>query len=108
MVVQKGGTFGKRKTASSGAAPKLTRPTDKRGSDRTAAFKNAKVFIGGHTALDCAVRNLNQEGCMVSLLGAENLPDEVTIRLDPSQPRRRARVAWRDQNDAGLQFLPDE
>lgn len=110
-MIQKGGGFGKRGAAAEGVkkTPELPRrPTDKRHEDRETAFKNAQIFIGGGKALSCAVRNVSEDGCMISLLGAENLPEELQIRLDPAHPRQHARVVWRDHNDAGLEFLPDE
>ena len=108
-MVQRTGGFGKRNTSPDGAAPKrLQRPTDKRQGIRAPSFRYAKVYISGNTELECAVRDVSQSGCMVSLLGAENLPDELSVRLDPSQPRRKARVAWRENLEAGLEFLPEE
>ncbi|NOX94440.1 MAG: PilZ domain-containing protein [Alphaproteobacteria bacterium] len=107
-MAQNGGAFGKRPAAKGSAPPKPTRPTDKRQGERTASFKSGQVFIGANKALDCAVRNLSKEGCMISLFGAENLPDDVEISVTLGQPRRKARVTWRDQQDAGLEFLPSE
>jgi len=108
-VTQKTGGFGKRKAAPGAQAPqRLTRPTDKRTDERAPAFRKAKLFISGNTELECAVRDVSDHGCMVSLLGAETLPDQVTIRLDPATPRRTARVVWREGRDAGLEFLPPD
>lgn len=109
-MVQRTGGFGKRKSAGGLAQPqRLVRPTDKRADERAPAFRKAKLIISGNTELECAVRDVSDHGCMVSLFGAENLPDQVTIKLDPATPRRAARVVWREERDAGLEFLaPDE
>jgi len=107
-MTERGGTFGKRSAVKGSAPPKISRPTDKRQGDRTASFKNGQIFIGANKVLDCAVRNLSGEGCMISLFGAENLPNEIQISLTLGQPRRKARVTWRDQQDAGLEFLLGE
>lgn len=105
-MAQRTGGFGRRSASSNGAAPqRLKRPTDKRQGDRAAAFRTAKVYISGNTELNCAVRDVSDKGCMVSLLGAENLPNEVTVRLGAGRPRQRARVVWIDGQDAGLEFL---
>ncbi|MHA7871402.1 MAG: PilZ domain-containing protein [Hyphococcus sp.] len=100
--------FGKR-AAEPGAKParRLKRPTDKRASDRETAFKNAKLYVAGQLELACAVRDLSDKGCMVTLPGAENLPGELVIKLGLAYPRRRARVVWRKNMEAGLEFLPD-
>lgn len=112
-MTQRTGGFGKRNAAGNVArAPgSLARPkasSDKRAGGRAATYKNARVFIGGGAELDCAVRDVSAKGCMISLLGAENLPQEVTVKLDLISPRRRARVVWREYRDAGLEFLPDD
>ena len=107
-MTERGGTFGKRSAAKGSAQTKPARPKDKRQGDRTASFKNGQIFIGANKVLDCAVRNISNEGCMISLFGAENLPDEIKVSVTLGQPRRKARVTWRDQQDAGLEFLPNE
>jgi len=98
--------FGKQPSAKRppGAVAKLC-PSDKRRSERHTTFKNGKIILRDRSVIDCIVRNDSEHGCLVTAIGAESLPDEVMIQLDMLSGHRPARVAWRDQGVAGLEFL---
>ena len=107
MVQQPTKGFGRRKVALSdnGPSTKLRNPNDNRQVDRSASFKNAQIILQGDAAIDCIARNICDDGCMIAVTGAENLPDELKINLGPGSPTRVARVTWRETGHAGLQFI---
>lgn len=100
-------SFGKRATKSAKVTPRETapNPSDKREQGRAAAFKNAKLILRDQSVVECITRNVSDKGCLVSAVGAENLPDELNIRLSPLSEPLRAKVVWRDKGEAGLEFL---
>jgi len=100
-------SFGKRVTKSAKIAPRETipDPNDKRELGRAAAFKNAKLILRNNSVIECITRNVSDKGCLISAVGAENLPDEVCIRLSPLSEPLNAKVVWRDKGEAGLEFL---
>lgn len=101
--------FGRRRTTPPAADAGLE-PVDPKGhrhSKRAATFKNAKIILLDHSKIDCIARNVSAEGCMITVAGAENLPDELDIRLDPIEGPKRAHVVWRDLDEAGLHFVED-
>jgi hypothetical protein len=88
------------------AATRSLRRAETRRSERLTAFKNGKVILKNGGAQDCIVRNVSADGCMITLIGAENLPDEVSIRVDVLSKPRPAQIVWRDKGVAGVKFLP--
>ncbi len=100
-------SFGKRATKSARITPReaVPDPNDKREKDRAAAFKSAKLILRDHSVIECITRNVSDKGCLISAIGAENLPDEVCIRLSPLSEPLNAKVVWRDKGEAGLEFV---
>lgn len=96
--------FGKRKTPAPGQkAPKP--PGEKRESVRKTAFKNAQLIFPDEGVQSCIARDISPEGCRISLMGAENLPDDLLIKLDAVTRPKLARIVWREGDEAGLEFL---
>ena len=106
-------SFGKRQTGfgkrggprAQPGALRAPQPSDNRRSERIPGFKNGKILTRRGAGYDCVVRNTSQHGCLVTLIEAEALPETVKVRLDMFSPERPARVVWRDQGVAGLEFL---
>ena len=84
---------------------KNARPSDKRRADRVIGFKNGKLILPNGPAADCIVRNYSEYGCLITFVGAELLPETLSIRMDLLSPPQPARVVWRDQGVAGLEFV---
>ena len=109
MPTQGKPSFGKRAAVSDKVTPdkKPAKLGDKREQERAPVFKNGKIVLSDHSAVECVARNVSEKGCLISAAGAENLPDEVTFHLDAISRPRRAKVIWREQGEAGLEFLTD-
>lgn len=97
--------FGKRPSKGGPASPPK-RPGDKRQGDRSAVFKNAQLLLSDNSTIECIAKNVGPDGCMISVLGAEGLPDEVMIRLDTASPYKPANIIWREKDEAGVHFAP--
>lgn len=95
--------FGKRPTPPRGGGG--ANPDDKRRSGRAATFKNAHIVLSDHKKIDCIARNVSAGGCMITVIGAEHLPDRLTIKLDPVSGARAAEIVWRAKGEAGLKFI---
>lgn len=78
---------------------------DRRQAGRASTYKNAQITLSDHTEVDCIARNVSADGCLIAFIGAEHLPDLLTIRLDPTKDLRPAQVVWRAQGEAGLKFF---
>lgn len=97
--------FGKCQSSSKLQAAAPRDPREKRASGRRKVYKNSKIILSDRSLVECIARDVSDEGCRISVAGAENLPDEFTIQLDAFSGPRRAKVIWLDQNEAGLVFL---
>jgi len=98
--------FGKRAPSRNG--PSVQTPGDKRRSLRVATFKNARIWLDDGSVIECIARDASADGCKITLTGAEHLPENLTVRLDPLLPKRRARIAWTKAGEVGLQFIESE
>lgn len=80
--------------------------TDKRHSQRKKTLLGAWAEFGSHdSTMTCIVRNLSEGGAMIRLDNAVALPGEITLAIPQQGLRRKARVAWRRIDAAGLAFL---
>jgi hypothetical protein len=78
---------------------------DRRKSARTRVFKNAKLFIGTSSVVDCLVGNLTNTGARVQIANTIDLPEELGITFDGGYSVRSCRPIWRTANEAGVEFL---
>ena len=75
-------------------------------AQRRRTLKGAQiVFNGGHSTVDCVVRNVSDTGALVRVEGAPNMPDEFDLVIDDQ--RRPCRVAWRKLTELGVAFMRD-
>jgi hypothetical protein len=70
-----------------------------------------RVYYGGTIAfnarrstLDCVVRNFSPHGAKIEFENSAMLPDRVEFDVVRRGFSCSARLAWRDQNSAGLMF----
>jgi len=73
-----------------------------------------RVYYGGviafnarHSTLDCIVRNFSPHGAKIEFENAAILPDRVEFDVVRKGLSCAARLAWRDQNSAGLTFCEE-
>ncbi len=53
----------------------------------------------------CIVQDLNENGAGVSMGGIDTLPDEFTLVIDGCEAPTRVRLIWRNNKDAGVEFI---
>lgn len=63
-------------------------------------------FDDGSPALRGMLINLSAAGAQVSISAAREIPKEFTL-LFAASPLRRCRLVWRQEQDIGVEFLPD-
>jgi len=68
----------------------------------------ARIDVGG-TIRACTVVDISELGAKLAVEGALALPDSFTLLLSPSgHPARRCRVAWRADENVGVEFLGED
>ena len=75
-------------------------------------YQRGRTYLGGRLAfnnqyctIDCLVRNMSQNGAKLVFEGTVLLPGEFDLMLPQKGESRRARVVWRQQDEAGVAFL---
>lgn len=75
-------------------------------------FPRGRTYLGGrltfnnqYCAVDCLVRNMSRNGAKLVFEGTVLLPGEIDLVLPQKGERRRARLVWRQQDEAGIAFL---
>ncbi|MEA2860800.1 MAG: hypothetical protein QOC72_2839 [Methylobacteriaceae bacterium] len=75
-------------------------------------YQRGRTYLGGRLAfnnqycsVDCLVRNMSQNGAKLVFEGTVLLPGEFELMLPQKGESRRARVVWRQQDEAGVTFL---
>lgn len=80
---------------------------EKRRSQRQSLKYPARIDIGdGSPPRSCLLTDVSVSGARVVVEGADELPDQFALLIAPEHGTlRRCKVAWRDGNQLGLQFL---
>ena len=91
------------KPAESGAMAKSMRKK-KRGADRATTYRFGRVLNGNREEHPCILRDLSATGARVVFEGEPALSETVTLRVELTGERRRARVVWQKDREAGLSF----
>jgi hypothetical protein len=91
------------------AARPLTVPTPKRHEEirreqRKAVYRFGHLQLSDRSVLNCIVKDVSRNGARITLEGAISLPEMVILKIDLTGERRRARVAWQRDREAGLAF----
>jgi hypothetical protein len=75
-------------------------------------YQRGRTYLGGRLALnnqyctiDCLVRNMSQNGAKLVFEGTILLPGEFDLLLPQKGRMHRARIVWREQDEAGVTFL---
>lgn len=88
------------------ALPFAAKPRSKpERSARDAVFRPAKLFYAKNVFVRCVVRNLSPAGAQVIMEGAVPLPPEVSLKFEQNGVIKKARIAWQEDNLAGLAFV---
>ena len=82
-------------------------PVTRHREPRRAVFQNGYLAIGLQAKVRCAIVNLSTGGARIAMEGAYALPEVVVLIGAQSHFRKRARIAWQQGRDAGLEFITD-
>ena len=62
----------------------------------------------GSPAIECTLCDASDEGALLAVAEPDGVPDEFILALSSDgAARRRCRVAWRTDNQVGVEFLKD-
>ena len=71
------------------------------------------MFFGGvipfnehRSTIDCVIRNFSDDGAKIELENPTLLPEEIDLFIEKKNRAFRAKVVWRQANQAGLSFRP--
>jgi hypothetical protein len=78
---------------------------DRRATRRkqVALWANA-TWIDGGPAVRCAIRDATDKSCRIVTSHIEDLPDDITLRVDGLAKPIKGRIVWRSENAAGIEF----
>jgi len=90
------------------SAEKLS-SAEKRKNFRRSISYPAFIDLGdGSPAIECTLCDASQEGALLAVAKPDGVPDEFILALSSDgAARRRCRVAWRTENQIGVEFLKD-
>ena len=78
---------------------------ERRRSPRRSAFMRAVITHPRQTEhLSCIVRNMSQDGALVELPQAKDLPLSFWLRFEGEITLRLCTVAWRSERQVGVEF----
>ncbi len=82
---------------------------EKRKNFRRSISYPAFIDLGdGSPAIECTLCDASQEGALLAVAEPDSVPDEFILALSSDgAARRRCRVAWRTENQIGVEFLKD-
>jgi hypothetical protein len=79
--------------------------TEPRKSGCARALKDAKVFFGSSSMVDCVVRDLTNSGAHVEIPSTVELPEAFGLTFDGGYSLRPCRIVWRTSNETCVEFL---
>ena len=75
---------------------------ERRKSGRSRVLKDAKLFFGSSSMIDCVVRNFTNVGAFPNTV---ELPEAFGLTFDGGYSLRPCRIIWRTSNETGVEFL---
>lgn len=75
-----------------------------RGADRKTTYRFGRVLNGNREEHPCILRDLSASGARLVFEGEPALTQTVTLHIELTGERRRARVIWQKEREAGLSF----
>lgn len=81
-----------------------TIPTERRMRARKRIFRRAQIALTEKAPkLDCAVRDISEQGARLSVSTTFGLPQQFDVIIDGT--RRRGRSIWRTYTELGVTFI---
>ena len=77
----------------------------KRVTFRYRTERSAKLFLGEGIQVECGVYDLSTRGAGLEIPHIKKLPSEFSIAIKGTGQKTRCRLAWRDDNKIGVEFL---
>ena len=83
--------------------------TEKRKNLRRSISYPAFIDLGdGSPTIECTLCDASQEGALLAVAEPDGVPNEFILALSSDgAARRRCRVAWRTEEQVGVEFLKD-
>ena len=76
---------------------------ERRHSHRNRVLKGALVVFGNHDrTIDCAIRNLSDEGAKLTLGSTIGVPDTFELMIPAEHSIAPARTVWRTEREIGV------
>jgi len=94
--------------AKSAGGPETDKPPERRKSERKSVFLQAQLITESLDCIHCNVVDLSADGARIALAGNHDVSRYVTLKYERSGITKKARVAWRHNNELGLAFRADE
>jgi hypothetical protein len=87
----------------------LMSSAEKRKNLRRSIAYPAFIDLGdGSPAIECTLCDASQEGALLAVAEPDSVPNEFILALSSDgAARRRCQVAWRTENQIGVEFLKD-
>ena len=87
----------------------MSSAAEKRKNLRRSITYPAFIDLGdGSPAIECTLCDASQEGALLAVADPDSVPDEFILALSSDgAARRRCRVAWRTEDQVGVEFLKD-
>jgi two-component system chemotaxis response regulator CheY len=77
--------------------------TEKRAKQRQRVLKSAKIAFNGGGVIDCAIRDISEDGACLRVTSALGVPAFFELILD-DKTRRPCHVKWRKETQIGVEF----
>jgi hypothetical protein len=83
--------------------------TERRVATRHKSFLQGRVYFNGRrSSVDCLVREISDTGARLKFSTAVATPDVVELHIPSKDETYRAKVAWRQGDEVGVDFGQDE
>ncbi len=77
-----------------------------RKTERSRAILGATVIYNNkNSTVECQIRNISKTGARLSISDTVSLPEEFDIEVPQKGKTYRARLCWRDESSAGIEFV---
>ncbi len=77
--------------------------------------QRSRTYLGGQVEfnprclrLECLVRNMSPNGARLIFPRSPAIPETFDLTIHQTGDKRRARIIWRTEKEAGVSFLEDE
>lgn len=96
------------KTASAAQfdGPEAARPSrNKRSEERRTVYRFARLVLPDRSVVKCIMKDVSTGGAKIVIEGNIAMPSRVLLKVDQTGQTKRARVAWQNETEVGLQFI---